>query len=466
MLCAKDCKVCFGFSEFRTFNFCISFEIRVFIIESAQDLLAYPFSSSLTDPVMNSSLSSDVMVLGAGIVGVTLALKLQDHGHHVMLVDRGEPGAATSFGNAGLIERSSVFPYAFPRDLRTLIAYALQRKPAAHYHWQALPSLLPWLGSYWRHSSPRHYPDAIAGALPLIEHSWSEHEPLIEAAGASSLVNHHGWIKVWQSEENEYASLQQAEESRDYGLNVRVLSRAELHEKEPSLTQTLRGGVHYPDSRQIQDPQDLTKAYARLFEERGGRFLQGDARGLTYAKGRWQVPTQNGSARAPHVAVALGPWGAELAKRLGYRLTMGVKRGYHMHFGSEASPLRHVIVDVDQGYALAPMKKGIRLTTGAEFTHRDARPTPVQLDTLEPIARRLHPLGDRLDAAPWMGSRPCTSDMLPVIGPAPAHKGLWFCFGHAHHGLTQAASSGRLLAEMISGRETYADPTPYRIDRF
>jgi D-amino-acid dehydrogenase len=260
---------------------------------------------------MDSTLTSDVMVLGAGIVGVTLALKLQDHGHQVTIVDRGEPGAATSFGNAGLIERSSVFPYAFPRDLRTLIAYGLQRKPAAHYHWQALPSLLPWLGSYWRHSSPGHYPRAIAGALPLIEHSWSEHEPLIDAANATSLVNHHGWIKVWRSEESEIASLQQAEQSRGYGLNVRVLSRAELHEKEPSLAVALRGGVHYPDSRQIQDPQDLTMAYVRLFGQRGGRVLKGDARSLMDDKGRWHVQTQNGPARAPHVVVALGPWGEE-----------------------------------------------------------------------------------------------------------------------------------------------------------
>ncbi len=406
------------------------------------------------------------MVLGAGIVGVTLALKLQDLGHQVMLVDRGTPGAGTSFGNAGLIERSSVFPYAFPRDLRTLLAYALQRKPAAHYHWQALPSLMPWLGAYWRHSSPQYYPAAISGALPLIEHSWSEHEPLIEAAGAASLVNHHGWIKVWRTDDSEQASLLQAEQSRDYGLNVRVLSREQLHAREPGLAQEIRGGVHYPESRQIQDPQDLTTAYLRLFERRGGIFAQADARSLEFQAHRWHVQTHNGPASAPQVAVALGPWGEELARRLGYRLTMGVKRGYHMHFGSEISPLTHVIVDVDHGYALAPMKKGIRLTTGAEFTHRDAPPTPVQLGLLEPIARRLHPLGKALDAAPWMGSRPCTSDMLPVIGPAPAHKGLWFCFGHAHHGLTQAASGGRLLAEMISGRDTYADPTPYRVDRF
>lgn len=409
---------------------------------------------------------AEVLVLGAGIVGVTLALKLQALGREVILLDRGEAGAATSFGNAGLIERSSVFPYAFPRDWPTLLAYAMQKKPASHYHWNALPSLLPWLVAYWRHSSAKRYPAAIKGALPLIEHSWSEHEALITAAGAAQLVNHHGWIKVWRHQDSEDASLQQAEQSLAFGLDVRVLTRAALKEKEPGLADVVRGGVHYPESRQIQDPQALTSAYLKLFIERGGKFVSGDARSLQSEGGLWRVDTASGARRAPNAAIALGPWGEDLAQQLGYRLNMGRKRGYHMHFGTEGGGLAHVIVDVDNGYALAPMKKGIRLTTGAEFALRDAPPTPVQLNRLEPVARQLHSLGQRLDPQPWMGSRPCTADMLPIVGPAPRHPGLWFCFGHAHHGLTQAASSGRLLAEMISGLDTYIDPQPYRVDRF
>lgn len=408
----------------------------------------------------------DVVVLGAGIVGTTLALKLQALGHDVTLVDKDHPGAATSFGNAGLIERSAVFPYAFPRDLRTLLAYALQRSTAAHYHWQALPSLLPYLAGYWGHSSASKYPAAIRGALPLIEHSWSEHQPLIEAAGASALVNQHGWIKVWRSAGAEAIALRQAEQSRDYGLRVRVLSAAELRTLEPNVSAVAQGGVHYPDSRQIQDPYDLTLAYLRLFEQRGGHFLRGDAKTLSSHADLWRVTASIGQVDAHQIVIALGPWGESLARRLGYRLNMGVKRGYHMHFDSATAALSHVVVDVDHGYALAPMKKGIRLTTGAEFAFRDAAPTPVQLDTLEPIARRLLPIGARLESAPWLGARPCTADMLPIIGPASKHRGLWFCFGHAHHGLTQAASSGRLLAEMISGRDPYIDPSPYRVDRF
>ena len=408
----------------------------------------------------------DIIVLGAGIVGITLALQLQLRGRQVTLIDRQAPGTATSFGNAGLIERSSVFPYAFPRDWRTLFDYALQRKAAAHYHPQALPSLLPWLVRYWRHSSPQHYPAAIAGALPLIEHSWSEHEPLINAARARTLVNEQGWIKLYRTPETEAVSRLLAQQSLAYGLSVKELSLSELLALEPGVGDGVRGGVHYPDSRQISDPHALSLAYLALFQERGGEFRMGDARSLRRANDAWQVDTHQGPAQANDAVVTLGPWGEDLARRLGYRLPLGRKRGYHRHYASTGAALRHTLVDVDHGYALAPMARGIRLTTGAEFAQRDAAPTPVQLQTLEPIARRLYPLGESLDQTPWLGSRPCTPDMLPLLGPAPQQPGLWFSFGHAHHGLTQAASSGRLMAEMICRLPTYTDPTPYRVDRF
>lgn len=409
---------------------------------------------------------ADVMVLGAGIVGLSLALQLQAKGREVLLVDRGEPGAATSFGNAGLIERSSVFPYAFPRDAKTLLTHALGQSTASHYHWRALPSLLPWLRRYWRHSSPALYPHAIRAALPLIEHSWREHEPLIQAAGAQALVNAHGWIKVYRTPQSADQSIEMAQASLAYGLQVKVLSAAQLQALEPALKPGLLGGVHYPDSRQIQDPQALSSAYLRLFEKQGGRFLQGDARSLQAESQGWSVPTAAGRCGAPHAVLALGPWGEDMARQLGYPLPMGRKRGYHMHFSAEGPALQHTIVDVDNGYALAPMRQGLRLTTGAEFAWRDAPATPVQLRRIEPIARALTGLGERLDQQAWLGSRPCTPDMLPVIGPAPKHPGLWFDFGHAHHGLTQAASSGRLLAEMICGEAPFADPGPYRVGRF
>ena len=410
--------------------------------------------------------STDVLVLGAGIVGLSLALKLQERSREVVLVDRGAAGAATSFGNAGLIERSTVFPYAFPRDLKTLLAYALGRRTAAHYHWSALPSLLPWMWRYWQHSSPALYPKAIAGALPLIEHSWSEHQPLIAAAGVQGLVNERGWIKVFRTQESADQSLAMAEHSRRYGVQAHALTAAQLWALEPAVKTGVLGGVHYPDARQIQDPQALSSAYLKLFEQRGGRFVQGDARTLQDEAQSWSVQTDEGRLHATQAVLALGPWGEDMARQLGYHLPLGRKRGYHMHFQASALALKHTIVDVENGYAIAPMRQGLRLTTGAEFALRDAPATPVQLERIEPMARSLTALGERVDTQPWLGSRPCTADMLPLVGSAPRHPGLWFSFGHAHHGLTQAASSGRLLAELMCGETPYIDPKPYRVERF
>jgi len=156
-----------------------------------------------------------------------------------------------------------------------------------------------------------------------------------------------------------------------------------------------------------------------------------------------------------------------VTRALGYRLPLAVKRGYHMHYRAAGkATLNHPILDTERGYFLAPMRRGIRLTTGAEFARRDAIRTPVQLGRAEPIARDLFPLAERLDNEAWLGSRPCTPDMMPVIGAAPRHPHLWFAFGHAHHGLTLGPVTGRLIAEMVAGETPFIDPSPYRAERF
>jgi D-amino-acid dehydrogenase len=138
-----------------------------------------------------------------------------------------------------------------------------------------------------------------------------------------------------------------------------------------------------------------------------------------------------------------------------------------MHYRSRGNAtLNRPIYDGDYGYVLAPMRRGMRLTTGAEFALRDAAPTPVQLANVEPAARALYPLADRIDERPWLGCRPCLPDLLPIIGASPRHKGLWLDFGHHHLGFTLGPVSGRLIAELMTGKEPFTDPTPYRAERF
>src|SRR6476469_10072327 len=139
------------------------------------------------------TMQRDVVVLGAGIVGLATALKLQEKGLSVAIVDRQGAGEGTSFGNAGIIERASIYPYAFPRRIPDLVRYALNGTPEAHYHWSFLPRIAPWLVRYWWNSSPERHEQAMRAALPLIERSLSEHEPLVAAAGAEGLMRRTGW---------------------------------------------------------------------------------------------------------------------------------------------------------------------------------------------------------------------------------------------------------------------------------
>jgi len=410
----------------------------------------------------------DVVVLGAGIVGICVALHLQKRGRATLLVDRRGAAEETSFGNAGLIQREGVYPYGFPHDFGALFRYGLNRTIDAHYHPSALPRLAPFLWQYWRHSRRRRHAEIARLYARLIEHCVTEHDALAAESGAAGLIRRQGWMRVFRTARERDLRLAEAARWREeFGLRFDALDARRLQELEPHLAPVLVGALHWTEPTCVTDPHALALAYLRRFEALGGRFVQGNAMGLEAEGGGWRLRSAEGLLQASAAVIALGPWANVLTRRLGYRLPLAVKRGYHMHYrAAGGARLNHPLLDTERGYCLAPMARGIRLTTGAEFALRDAIRTPVQLGRAEPIARNLFPLAERLDAEPWMGARPCTPDMLPVLGRAPRHASLWFAFGHAHHGLTLGAVTGRLLAEMISGEPPFVDPAPYAATRF
>ncbi len=413
-------------------------------------------------------MNCDVMVLGAGMVGICTAVHLQKRGRAVILVDRRGAAEETSYGNAGLIQREGVYPYGFPHDFGALLRYGLNRTIDAHYHPSALPRLAPFLWQYWKHSRPARHAEVARRYARLIEHCVSEHDALAEAAGAQELIRRTGWIKAFRTERERDRRFAEAERwRREFGVSFRALDARTLQDMEPHVAPVLSGGLHWTDPTSAVDPQGLARAYLGLFERLGGRFLQGNAATLEQDGAGWRMRAAEGPLSAAAAVVALGPWSDTLTRALGYRLPLAVKRGYHMHYRAAGeAKLNHPLLDTERGYFLAPMRQGIRLTTGAEFALRDGMKTPVQLARAEPIARERFPLAERLDAEPWMGSRPCTPDMLPVIGKAPRHQGLWFAFGHAHHGFTLGPVTGRLVAELIAGEPPFVDPAPFSAARF
>ncbi|MBT2324188.1 FAD-binding oxidoreductase [Variovorax paradoxus] len=411
-------------------------------------------------------MKTEVLVLGAGMVGVGTALALQQRGHAVTLVDRKMPGLETSYGNAGIVQREAVQPYAFPRDLATLLRVATGRSNDVNYHVNAMWQLLPSLARYWHASAPATYAGIAQAYAKLVEHCISEHRSWIEQAAAGELVRQDGWRQVYRSARAFDAAASAATAvAQRHGLQCAVQGTKELAAAEPALRIPLAGAIHWMDPWSVSDPGELVSRYAKLFILRGGSFVHGDAMRLQQQGAAWSIESEGGRLDAEHAVIALGPWADALTRSLGYRLPLFNKRGYHRHYEGHAG-LRLPMLDTAYGAMLAPMSRGLRVTTGAEFARQDAGPTPVQLARAEQSTRELLDLGKPIEASPWLGARPCTVDMKPVLGRAPRHKGLWFNFGHAHQGFTLGPVTGRLLAELIGGETPFIDPSPYLADRF
>lgn len=413
-------------------------------------------------------MARQTVVLGAGMVGVSIAWYLRQRGHEVTLVDRLQPGRETSFGNAGIIQREAVRPYPFPRDIKTLLSVLPNRRVDIRYRPGGMVNAASSLLRYWMNSAPKAYQKIVPEYASLIQLSLTTHGPMIEAAKADHLVRRQGWLELYRTPERLAARVAEAEEARRlYGVEFEQLDRAALAEKEPALSDTIIGAIHWLDPWTVADPGALVAAYAEAFRQDGGRILQTDIQSVKQVGERWQVSTAAETLEADEVVVALGPWAGSWLKELGYHFPTFVKRGYHMHYAPQPSvTLNYWLMDAEVGYLMAPMNAGIRLTTGAQLDHLDAPPDAKQLAAAENVARSVFPLGERRDEAPWKGARPCLPDMKPVIGPAPRHPGLWLAFGHGHQGFTLGPATGHLLADMMEGQPTAIDMAPFRADRF
>ena len=408
----------------------------------------------------------DVIVLGAGMAGVSAGLALQARGRAVLIVDRTSAGRETSYGNAGIIQSEAVEPAAMPRQGRVLANMALGRTNDVRYRLRSMPAHAGPLRRYWHHSAPGRYQLAIDAHSSIIAHAAAEHHALIQRAGCAALVRREGYRVFHRTQAALDEAATDAARLRDiFGIGHQVLTPAELHASEPALRDAGAGAIHWTDPWSVRDPGALVEAYADLFVQSGGALVQGDAQSLVRNGEGWHVSTSDGAIEAAEVVVCLGPWTTQFMRGFGSHFPMVRKRGYHAHYDSKHA-LNLPMLDPVFGYVMAPMAKGTRITTGAELTGVDAPPTPIQLKQAERAARALLDLGEVVPDDLWVGTRPCMPDMRPVIGRASGLAGLWLDFGHGHQGFTLGPVTGRLLAELMTGETPIVDPAPFAPDRY
>jgi D-amino-acid dehydrogenase len=409
--------------------------------------------------------TADVIVLGAGIVGVSAAYAARQRGLSVILIDRREPGSETSYGNAGVLSSGSILPLNKPSLWKALPSYMTNRNAALRWDPAWAFRNIDWIVRFLASATAAQTRPRATALHGLIGASLKLHREWIVKADAALRIRETGWLKAWRSDAVAAAKEEQAFLA-EYGIESRLLDRQAISALEPNILPVYKVGLLHTQTASVDSPGAVVKAYARMFAGSGGRIRQSDINAIVPDGEGWRVLLADGGISARHVVVALGPWSADLLRPLGYRVPLAFERGYHREFKpNPARSLQRPIHDAEESFLMTPMEQGIRVTSGVELTDRDAPSSFAQLDQVVPAAREVVEFGDAV-GPPWRGARPTLPDSLPMIGPAPRHSGLWLAFGNQHIGFTTGPATGAAIAAMIAGAAPTFDAAAFSPSRY
>lgn len=408
-----------------------------------------------------------VAVIGAGVVGLACAANLQMRGHDVSVVDPRFPGEYCSFGNAGCFSRCSFVPLGTPGMWRNVPRWLLDPDGPLSIPLGYAPRVAPWILRLLKASSPDNV-RRIADALrPMMDASIAKWRPLAQWAGVPELVRQDGYAWAYESEA---AFLKDAFGRRvreERGVRIEVLTGAAARELEPALSRAVTHLVVYPEQGHCPNPQRLSRALADRLRAGGARFVPQEAVDFRLRDGRLtHVVTREGEVEADVVVIAAGAHSGKLTAKLGTRVPLETERGYHVMLHSPSVAPRMPIMSGEGKFFATGMEGGLRVAGTVELAGLDAPPNYARADALQRAVMRLFPDLAYGKVERWMGHRPSLPDSMPVVGRSPQLPNAFFAFGHGHVGLTGAAPTGEIVADLVEGRAPYMDPEPFRADRF
>ncbi|HEV7367866.1 FAD-binding oxidoreductase [Arenibaculum sp.] len=406
-----------------------------------------------------------VIVVGAGIVGMSAALALRMRGLPVTVVDRQAPGHGTSFGNAGTFATYEVQPIATPGILRNVPRMLLDPSGPLAIRWQYLPRLLPWLARFVAASAPSTVERITRELASLTSRADEGYRPLFEVAGATDLIRREGALYVY-TRTGAQDVRRRAEEYRSRGVCAVPLERGELEELEPNLSPDCIRGLLYPDAFHTVSPLALTERFVQAFLGLGGTIEQAEVAAIDAAPDGERVVLRDGRVlTAERVVLAAGVWSRALAAGAGARVPLDTERGYHLVFPGAGNLLRRPVCWYERGFYVTPMADGLRVAGTVELGGTEAPARAVRLRALERGVRALLPV-QGAPASEWMGFRPSMPDSKPVIGAMPGRPSVIHAFGHGHLGLTLAGITGRIVADLVTGAPPPLDVGAFSPTRF
>ena len=407
------------------------------------------------------------VVIGAGIVGAACAHRLQTLGFDVVLVDRGAPGEACSFGNAGRIATSLVTPRSVPGLLRKVPGMLLDRRHPLKTSGGFVLRNLAWFLRFARAGTPVEVARITDALHVLLSRGDAAIDRLAAATGATDVLRTDGVFYVYQDPALAEAARDAMAESDRRGTPARYVTGDGIRDIDPAIPASVTCGFHKPEERFVRDPLELTMKVVAAFTAAGGTLVRDEVVRLEARAGRApRVRCRNASYEADRLVIAAGAWSPRLAAQLGVRIRVVPERGYHAMLPRAGVGLKTAIHYGDRLISMTPMSGGLRVSSGAEFTDADAAPNWKRRDMVVEGTKRLYPNLDDSGATRWMGSRPSTPDSLPVIGAHPAHPDVLFATGHGTLGLTLSALTAEIVGDLAAGRVPNFDLAPYRPDRF
>lgn len=410
-------------------------------------------------------MSREVAIIGAGIVGMSVALELQRDGMQVTVFDPEEPGSGASFGNAGVIATELSLPIATPDVLRRVPRMLLDPYGPLVIRPFYLPRIATWLGRLALASRPGKMVATARALGALLDLALKSFRRLAADTRADDLVIERGRLAVYATEAGYLGSTGLREEWQRRGVAFRTVSVGEVREMEPALAPVFMHGLFLPGGAFVVDPQAIVRRFARTFSDRGGRIVRAPVGTLRRYDGRRELVTPAGVHRTDVVVVAAGAWSGPFAGQLGISLPLDTERGYHVMFPATDPTLSRPVLWADRYLHLVPMAQGVRMTTGVEFAGLNAPGDFRRVRRQAHLARRLVPGLAAEPDSEWLGFRPSLPDSLPVIGSVPGHGDVYFCFGHHHLGLTLGPLSGSIVADLVAGRPPPVDMEPYAVCR-
>jgi D-amino-acid dehydrogenase len=391
-----------------------------------------------------------IAVIGAGIVGTSIALALRKRGADVTLVDRDQPGAACSYGNSGAVSPASVAPLAMPGVLASVPGMLLDDESPLYLPLRYLPRALPWLLQFVASARPAAVQAAGAKLAAIHAGALDAHEAMARELGVPELFLRRGHLHLYPDAKALAKDAGGWRMRKEYGYQVEQLDRGGIEALEPGVAARYTVGMYLADHATILNPFRYVQAMARAYTAAGGRIVRGNVAALRTRDGRWQLQGL-GDEVFDDAVVAAGAWSKQLLSPLGVQLALESQRGYHLQFQGARDIVSRTVVLADRKVFVTPMEEGLRVGGTVEIGGLEAPPDARRAAVLGRIARETFRGLDDVPTTTWMGHRPCMPDSVPVVGPAAGHRGLWLATGHGHLGLTDSLNTAQRIADALLG---------------